>query len=499
MAGFDAVIVGATLDGLTAGAVLSQAGLKVAVLERGDVLGGAFRHAEISAGFHGPALRHDDETYPASIIAELGLSRFGLAVRDLPGTLSITREGVVALANDDATTQAFIAARSQRDAEALVSVRAEVERLTRHLRPALQSAPAAPLDALGQPLRGWLGDHAGRQLLRAIVTSADQLTAQWFDDRPLRDHLAREALTLTGLDPHEMGTGIVLLMRAANGQMFGRGVLPVGGVRALIEALAETIRSAGGEIRLGADVLSIIVSGGRVRGAALTTRDMVEARAVFSALDVKRTFLTLIDTQRLPPQMAEGIRRYQMRGTLAKATLALSGLPTFADMPAGLIGGAILIDMAGDGRWLDVRLPSVLDPDLAPAGKHVLSVIMHGVEASPTDGAWTAERREALLGEMIQKLEQAAPGMAAMIVGMRLLTGHDIETEYRASGGDILGGTMSPLQLGWNRPIPALAGYLGPAQGLYLCGEATHPGPLMPGQSGANAARAHLARLGRRS
>lgn len=495
MAAYEAAVIGATLDGLAAAAVLAQAGVKTALLERAQPPGGAFREAEIVSGFTAPVLRHDDENFPATLIAELGLSRHGVVVADLPGSVTITPEGPFSLPNDPHGAAAAVAALSPNDAEALATVRAGLQRAARRLKPILAGPAPRPLDRAGQPLRAWLQsfDSVGRE----FVMSARELVEIWFEHSRLREHVLMEGLAMTGRPADEPGTGAILLARWANGGLLGRGVRAVGGAPALIAALLAAIKEAGGLVRFDAEVLSIIMSGARVKGAALTSREMVDARAVISALDVKRTLLTLCDTQRFPSQTADAARRLRMAGRHAKVNLALARLPTFTGVPRRMLSGPILVALDPRTLTLDIRIPSLADPGRAPDGKHVMSILVEG-DAVPAGVAWPPERRDALLAQVIRALESVAPGLAETITGARTVTPYDIENEYRLTGGDLLGGEMRPAQMWWNRPLPEFSACQSPVQGFLMCGEGVHPGPLMPGQGGANAAKALLARLRKR-
>lgn len=505
MASFDALIIGASLDGLVAGAFLAQAGLKCAIIERSEMLGGTFRDGDVVPEVRAPALRHDIESFPADVSAQLGLSRYGLSFVRSPGSVSITPAGMFLAPNDIDATLHAVTEGSKRDGEALAAMLAEFERLAQVLRPALSEAPVHPFANKGAALR-LLRTGGGIDLIDSLAASASDYLEQRLESPTLREHLALEALALTGLAPNERGTAFLLAFAAARRRLLGQGLKPEGGAKALIDALLQAFAGGGGELLTGRDALTIVVRGGRVRGVALTTGDTIHARYVFSSLDLRRTFLTLLDASSLPAPLAEGVRRYRTRGHIAKVALALDGQPSFTDMPRDFLGGQIMISPgmntiatqlreAREGMvpvrpWLDIRVAGQANK------RNLISVLVHGVPYQP-NGGWTTGRQEELIGGVLHMLEEAAPGLAAKVTSARLASPQDFETEYRLSGGDLMGGAYIPSQLLWNRPLPEVSEYAMPAEGLYLCGGSVHPGGMMPGQNGANAARTLLTKLGK--
>ena len=286
----------------------------------------------------------------------------------------------------------------------------------------------------------------------------------------------------------------------------GSSVMVKGGAGALTEAMADAAREAGAEIRTGAHVTRILVRDGRVAGVALEDGTEIAADAVIANTDPKRTFLQLVDPADLDPVFTTKLRNYRTPGTVAKLDFALSALPSFRAIPRAAdlrgrlhIGPSIdYLERAYDASkygeisaepYLDVAFPSVLDPSMAPPGRHVMSVYMQFAPYRLANGRPWSALRDTLAPTVLRTLERYAPGISQLVDGQRVLTPEDLETTYGLTGGHILHGEPSLDQTFTMRPVIGWAQYRTPIDGLFLCGAGTHPGGGLTAASGHNAAR----------
>jgi phytoene dehydrogenase-like protein len=338
------------------------------------------------------------------------------------------------------------------------------------------------------------------------MSSADYLD-EWFECEPLKATKAASGIIGTFLGPRSPGTAYVLLhhyMGEIDGALRAWGFAK-GGTGAISEAIASAARSFGAEIRLNAPVSHIIVKNGQALGVALSSGEEIHARVVSSSLDPRRTFLQLLDEKLLPEDFLADIRRYKFRGSSGKVNLALDGLPDFTALPGRgpHLHGAISISPSVDyierayddakygnfsqRPYIDCIIPSMIDPDMAPPGKHVMSCF---VQYAPYDlkGGWTDERREAFGDAVINALSEHAPNLKAIILHRQVLTPVDIERITGLSEGNIFQGELALHQLFFLRPSPQWANYRAPLRGLYQCGSGTHPGGGIMGAPGRLAA-----------
>jgi phytoene dehydrogenase-like protein len=354
-----------------------------------------------------------------------------------------------------------------------------------------------------------LGRRDGGRLLRWMPMPVADLVDEWFDDELLKAAVAGPCLTGTMRGPRSAGSVLVLLLREASMHLArGRGFRARGGPGAVTRALAAAAMSAGAEIRTGSGVDRILLNKGHVTAVVSGGRE-VPATTVVSGLDPQSTFLRLIDPAALDATFVTRVRQYRAQGTLAKLNLALSGLPVFRGAgtdPAMLSGRLHLgpsleymeraFDRVKYGElprdpWLDVTIPSLLDPGLAPRGAHVASVYVHYAPARLTDNTW-ARATGTLERSALDVLERYAPGIRGQIVAYQMLTPESLERDFGLSGGHIFHGELAPDQLWSARPLLGHERYATPVEGLFLCGAGTHPGGFMTGISGRLAARAVL-------
>jgi phytoene dehydrogenase-like protein len=356
---------------------------------------------------------------------------------------------------------------------------------------------------MGRRFRG-LGKKDGYRLLRWAPMSAADFVSEWFESEPLRAVIAAGGIFGTASGPRSAGSAAVLLMRMASGD--GRRRLVRGGLGSLTAALASAARAAGAEIRTNAEVRRIHVKDGRATGVMLASGEQLQAKVVVSNADPRRTLLGLIDPVELEPGFLARIRSYRATGTVAKINLALSGLPNFAALPGDVraLGGFIHIgpeldylerafDASKYGAWsprpyLDVTIPSVTDPTLAPPGAHVMSITAQYAPYHLRFAEWT-DASAKFADAAIDTLAQYAPGLASLILHRQVISPVDLESTYGLTGGHIFHGELALDQLFTMRPLLGWARYRTPIRGLYMCGAGTHPGDGVSGLSGLNAAR----------
>jgi len=338
---------------------------------------------------------------------------------------------------------------------------------------------------------------------------ADFVT-EFFETELIRAVIAARGIFGTALGPWSAGSTAVLLMRAASDtHPVGTAAFPRGGLGNFTHALAESAKQAGAEIRTDAEVRQIRVKDGAISRVVLADGEEISVEAVVSGVDPKRTFFQLIDPSQLDPTFANRIKNFRSNGTLAKVNLALGGLPTFSSLDATegfleALSGRIHIgpeidylERAFDASkyaefskapYLDVTIPTILDPALAPEGKHVLSACVQYAPYKLKEGNWDSCRRE-LGATVIRTLASYAPDLPSLVEGIQVITPKDLETSYGFTGGHIFHGELALDQLFTMRPVLDWARYKTPIRGLFLCGSGTHPGNGLTGASGANAAR----------
>jgi phytoene dehydrogenase-like protein len=288
-----------------------------------------------------------------------------------------------------------------------------------------------------------------------------------------------------------------------------------GGMGAITKALGASLEASGGKIRSDAPVAKILVRGGRAGGVVLASGEEIEAKLVISNMDVRRTFLESMDASDLPEEFLEQVRNFKIRGSSGKLNIALDGMPTFPAIPAGspsLRGDLHVTDTLEmmerayddwkEGRWsrapyIDMLIPSQIDPTMTPNGKHYMSVFVQYCPYQLKDGPWDADKRRAFGNTVIDTIARQSPDFKSLILHAEIRTPWDIENEVGLTEGNIFQGELTMDQLLFNRPIPGYAQYRAPVRGLYMCGSSTHPGGGVMGAPGANAARAVLRDLGR--
>jgi phytoene dehydrogenase-like protein len=514
-------VIGGGHNSLTAAALLAKAGLKPVVFERRPVVGGAAVTEEFHPGFRVSSVAHTAGPLRASLVEELGLAARGLhAIEPEPRLFAPLPDGrSVRLWGSPERSAGDIHRLSPRDAERYVEFHRTLGGLASLLSKALALTPPDIDSPGGADLLSFAGlglsfrrlprrDAYG--LLRWGPMAVADFAAEWFETEVLRAVVCARGIWGAFAGPWSAGTTANLLLQAAAsaGNGAGSSVMVRGGLGALTQALAEAARANGAEIRTGAEVEKIVVRDGGAKGVVLAGGEEVPADAVVSGTDPQRTFLGLLDPALLDPDDLQRLRNYRQKGMASKVNLALSALPAFnavkGEDAASLLGGRIHVaaevdeierafDEAKYGGisrrpYLDVTIPSLTDPSLAPAGRHVMSVHVQYTPATLREGDWSA-RRDEVGDRVLERLEEYAPGITGLVVGRQVLTPYDLEKTYGLTGGHPFHGEHSLDQLFATRPLLGWARYRSTIPGLYLCSAATHPGGGVTGGPGANAAR----------
>lgn len=512
---YDCVIVGAGHNGLVAACYLAKAGLKTVVIERREVVGGGAVTEEIVPGFRCSTLDHVDGPFSRQIVSDLNLSRFGLEmIAPEVRVLALSPDGrSIGIYNDVSRTVIDIEKFSANDARSYPEFAHTFARIGRVLAPLLAMTPPSidqptktdlwHLGKVGLAFRG-LGKKDEYRLLRWAPMAVADLVAEWFETELLRATVAARGIHGAFAGPWSAGTSLGLLWQAA---MDGSALLPAsypkGGMGGLSAALANAAKAAGVEIRTPAHVARIDAAGAKAK-VVLDNGEEIESRVVVSNADPRSTFLNLVDPIDLEPNFLLKMRNYRAPGTVAKINLALSGLPAFRGVEQERLKGRIHIgheidylerafDASKYGEfspepYLDVTIPSLGDPSLAPAGKHVMSVHVQFAPYKLKHGDWTT-RRDEFAANVLSVLENYAPGLRDLIVASQVITPHDLEQTYGLNRGHIHHGEQTLDQFFTFRPLIGWAQYRTPLKRLYLCGAGTHPGGGLTGLPGANAAR----------
>jgi phytoene dehydrogenase-like protein len=522
----DVLIIGGGHNGLVTAFYLAKAGFKPLVLERREQVGGGAITDEFYPGFRCSTLAHTAGPIRPDIVRNLQLERHGLQfITPEVGVTALTPDGrALSLFQDAHKSAQEISAFSQKDAAKYPALQASLGKMGRVIAEALVTTPpnidhpsSGDLWSMlqtGRALRN-LGKRDMYRLLRWGPMAVADLVAEYFETELLRAVVAARGIFGTFLGPWSAGSSLVLLIRAAgDSHPAGSACFAAGGMGALTQAMASAAKAAGAEIRSGVEVIEIRVKDGAATGVLLSTGEEIHARAVISNADPKRTLLKLTDPTHLSPDFVQKLQHYRGNGTVAKVNLALSGLPNFTALKNGeasALRGRIHIgheidylerafDASKYGNfsphpYLEVTIPSLTDPSLAPEGKHVMSIYMQYAPYK-LKGDWESQRKP--LGQtVVQTLAQYAPDLPEMILTHQIITPLDLEEKYGMTGGQIFHGELSLDQFFTMRPLLDWARYRTPIENLYLCGSGTHPGAGLTGGSGANAAREILKELKR--
>jgi phytoene dehydrogenase-like protein len=502
---YDVVVIGGGHNGLVNAAYLAKAGKKVLVLERRGVLGGAAVTEEIIPGFLFSELSYVVSLLRPEIIRELDLPRHGLEILPLDGTFSPMLNGdYLWRVNDHAKTQREIRRHSRLDAEAYDEFSKLMTPMCRFVKPLLSMIPPDPttlnprdlkqLNFLLQRFRELSSDER-YTLVQLMTMSAADFLDQWFETDVLKATMSASGIIGTFLGIRSPGTAYVLLhhyMGEIDGAFRSWG-FSRGGTGGISLAIASAAREAGAEIRTRAAVSKILVKNGRATGVVLKSGEEISCNVVSSSVDPHLTFEVFLEPKDLPSELLDSVRRYKYRGSSGKVNLALDGLPNFRALPGvgAHLRGAMSIspkmeymerayDDAKYGHfsrrpYVDMVIPSLTDPSVAPPGKHVLSCFVQYAPYKLAEGTWD-DQKEAFGENVIDTIAEHAPNIRDIIIGKQFLTPLDMEREFGLTEGNIFQGELSLEQLFFLRPAPGWAYYRTPVSNLYMCGSATHPG-----------------------
>jgi phytoene dehydrogenase-like protein len=524
---YDAIIVGAGHNGLVNACYLARAGLKVLVLERNPYIGGAAVSRNLYDGFTYSNCSYVCSLLRTEIIRSLELPSFGLQIIPYEGGCTMMRDGghLAVYDNHDAMRRE-IARHSRHDAESYDRYVRDMLRHCRFIKPLLLRIPPDPTSFRPRDLREllFLGKHFSKlgevrmyDTLRFFTMSCADMLEEYFESEIVKAHLSGSSIIGTALGPRSPGSAYVLLhhyMGSIDGAVGAWGFAR-GGMGAITQALAASLRASGGTVRAEAKVAQVLVRHGRAVGVVLANGEEIAAPVVVSNLDVKRTFLETVPAAELPTEFLAQVRRFKIRGSSGKLNIALDGLPHFPSIPQGspatrgdmhITDTLEMVERAYDdwkeGRWsrapyVDMLIPTQIDPTMAPDGKHYMSVFVQYCPYRLADGEWTAEKRQAFGNTVIDAIARHSPDFKDLILHAEIRTPWDLENEVGLTEGNIFQGELTFDQLLFNRPLPGYAQYRTPLGGMYLCGSSSHPGGGVMGAPGANSARTILSDLGK--
>jgi len=536
---YDAVIIGGGHNGLVSAAYLARAGMKTLVLEQRHVLGGAAVTEELFPGFRFSVFSYVVSLLRPEIIRDLQLPKHGLDILPLDGTFTPLRPGDGPKAgggdylwrvNDHGRTIRELRRWSKSDAEAYEEYGQLMVEMARFIKPILAITPPdltsldpRPLLPLGGLLRTFqhLPERQQAVFVQLMTMSAGDFLDQWFETDPLKATMSASGIIGTYLGVRSPGTAYVLLhhyMGEIDGAFRAWGI-PKGGTGGISNAIASAARALGAEIRTEAPVERILTNDGRVVGVALEgSGDVIESNVVLSSVDTRRTFLSLVEPGTLEPEFEEEVRRFKFRGSSGKVNLAVDRLPDFRCLPGpgehlrGAISFSPSIDEmeqayddAKYGRfsrkpYIDMIIPTLVDPTMAPPGKHVISCFVQYApyQLASELGTWD-DQREAFGDAVVDPIAEFAPNIRDIILFRNVQTPLDIERTTGLTEGNIFQGELSLEQLFFNRPVPGYARFRTPVRDLWLSGSSTHPGGGIMGANGRIAALEVLRSLGRKA
>jgi phytoene dehydrogenase-like protein len=514
---YDVIVIGGGHNGLVNAAYLARVGKKVLVLERRHVLGGAAVTEEVFPEFKFSVCSYVVSLLRPEIIRELDLPRHGLEILPLDGTFTPMPNGdYLWRVNDHAKTRREIARHSKLDAEAYDEYGKAMIEMAHFVKPIMNMTPPDPTSLNPKGLRDLL--FLGRRFqklpaedkynqVQLMTMSAVDFLDQWFETDVLKATMSASGIIGTFLGVRSPGTAYVLLhhyMGEIDGAFRSWG-LSRGGTGAISDAIAGAAREAGADIRTEAPIVKIILQNGTAKGVALENGNEFYADIISSSVDPRLTFMKMVGEEHLPDDFTDDLKRYKFRGSSGKVNLALDGLPNFKSLPGAgpHLRGAVSIspsvdymerayDEAKYGRfsrrpYIDIVIPSLTDPSVAPPGKHVMSCFVQYAPYNLKEGNWDEKREE--FGEtVIDTIAEHAPNIRDLILHRQVLTPLDLEREFGLSEGNIFQGELTLEQLFFLRPAPGWAQYRTPIRNLYMCGSATHPGGGVMGACGRNAA-----------
>ena len=529
MTNYDAIVVGAGHNGLTNAAYLARSGLKVLVLERNPWIGGAAVSREIHPGWMYSNCSYVCSLLRPELFRDLDLARHGLQVVPYGGGVTFTSNGdILGNYTDEHVQRREFARHNARDADAYHRYSTDVMRQCRFIRPLLLRSPPDPTSFKPRDIREliYLGKEfakVGEQFIydtiRFYSMSIADFLSEYFESDLIKAHLSGSGIIGSAMGVYSPGTAYVLLhhyMGDVDGSIGAWGFAR-GGMGAVSKAIASSFLAAGGEIITDAPVERVLVRGNKVVGVATANGNEYRANIIVSNLDPKRTFTKLFDPKDLNPAFLKRARDFKIRGSSGKLNIALDGLPEFPalgkDNPLRF-GDMHFLDSLEryerayddwkSGTWskdpyLDLLIPSMTDPTMAPPGKHFMSVFVQYVPPKIHGRDWTDEDRDGFRDTVLDQIARYSPNFKQLVRHVEVRTPRELENEVGLTEGNIFQGELTMDQLLFNRPFPGYAQYRGPVKGFYMCGSGTHPGGGVMAAPGANAAREILHDLRRTS
>ena len=527
----DVVIIGAGHNGLVCAFYLASAGLKVTVLERRGVVGGAAVTEEFHPGFRNSTASYTVSLLNPKVIADMDLAGHGLKIVHRRASNFLPLNDKDYLIVGEGRTQSEVAKFSARDAERLDAYGVRLEAIADVLRELVLKTPpnvemGGGLAGLGELLKGVslgrslarLDTTARRDLLALFAQSAGDWLDGWFESDPIKAAFGFDGIVGTYASPYSPGTAYVLLHHVFGEVNGKKGVWghAIGGMGAITQAMSKACAALGVDIRTDAGVAEVIVEKDRAVGVVTEAGDRFDAKTVVSNLNPKLLFQKIVDPALLPTDFNERIERYRCGSATLRMNVALSELPRFTCLPEmgdHLTGGVIIAPTLAymerayaDARafgWskqpiVELLIPSTLDDSLAPSGQHVASLFCQHVAPTLPDGRSWDDHRDEVADLMIETVDRAAPGFKASVLGRMVLTPLDLERTFGLVGGDIMHGALTLDQIFSARPVLGYGHYRTPIAALYQCGSGTHPGGGVTGAPGHNAAREILKDVGRR-
>jgi phytoene dehydrogenase-like protein len=521
----DVVIIGAGHNGLTCAAYLAAAGLKVRVVERRKVVGGAAVTEEFTPGFRNSVAAYTVSLLNPKVISDLKLAAHGLKVVERRAQNFLPAADGRYLLTGEGRTRASLARLSPRDAEALDGFNRRLEDIADVLRAFVLRAPPNLVESFGAGairesfnalgtanILRKLSLEQQRMLLDLFTRSAGEMLDEVFESDLIKALFGFDAIVGNYASPYHAGSAYVMLHHAFGEVNGKKGVWghAIGGMGAIGEAMARAAKAAGAEITVEAGVREVIVERGRATGVILDNGETARAKYVVSNVNPKLLYTRLVAPGALPEDFLTRMQNWRNASGTFRMNVALSTLPSFTALPGDgdhLTSGIIIAPSLAymDRAWQDAResgwsrapvvemlIPSTLDDSLAPAGQHVASLFcQHVAPRLPDDRSWD-DHREEVADLMIATVDQYAPGFAGSVIGRQILSPLDLERQFGLLGGDIFHGALTLNQLFSARPMLGHADYRGPLKGLYHCGAGAHPGGGVTGAPGHNAAQVIL-------
>ena len=516
---YDAIVIGAGHNGITNGAYLAKAGLKVLMVEKNPFIGGATVSLELHKGWMYSNCSYVCSLLRPEVYRSLNLAKYGLQIVPYGGSATIAQNGdILGSYVDDDVARREIARHSKRDSDAVVRYHRDIMRQCRFIRKFLLRTAPDPTSFRMRDIREmlYLGKEASRlgedglyDMMRFYTMSIKDFLDEYFESPLIKAAYAGSGIIGSALGVMSPGTAYVLLHHAM-GEVDGNpGAwgFARGGMGAIAKAMNACFEEFGGQTICGSGVKQILVKNGRVTGVALENGDEHYSDVVVSNMTFPRTFLECMDAKDLEPSFLKKVRNFKIRGSSGKLNIALNGLPDFPALRGNtelLKGDMHLIDSIErlerayddwkDGIWsqdpyIDMLIPSLTDPTMAPPGKHFMSVFVQYVPPKVHGEEWTDAQRDQFGQTVINQINNYAPGFKDLILHAEVRTPRELEKEVGLTEGNIFQGELTMDQLMFNRPIPGYAQYRGPARGLYMCGSSNHPGGGVMAAPGANAAR----------